>query len=158
MSVWSYVKGVIEVDTFARSDAEAMFLAQTVVNHLPKIYGSEESAKYYLNRPVDYGGSSSEDEFGVESNLMQGENCWGTFEVQSRILITLEGQLRDVEFEEALRNTTKMLARLSSRLWVKSCLVSVESRGRRFVFVDPEWVADRDLSGWTDRIRWKEKD
>ena len=41
MSCWTYVTGVIEVDTCARSDAEAMYLAQTVVNHLPRITGSE---------------------------------------------------------------------------------------------------------------------
>ena len=39
MSVWFNVNGVITVDTFARSDAEAMYLVQTVVNHLPKIHG-----------------------------------------------------------------------------------------------------------------------
>ena len=33
MSRWTYVTGVVEVDTCARSDAEAMYLAQTVVNH-----------------------------------------------------------------------------------------------------------------------------
>ena len=43
MSCWTYVTGVIEVDTCARSDAEAMYLAQTVVNHLPRITGSERS-------------------------------------------------------------------------------------------------------------------
>ena len=37
MSSWTYVTGVIEVDTFGRSDAEAMYMAQTVVNHLPRI-------------------------------------------------------------------------------------------------------------------------
>lgn len=37
MSRWTYVTGVIEVDTCARSDAEAMYLAQTVVSHLPGI-------------------------------------------------------------------------------------------------------------------------
>lgn len=36
MSCWTYVTGVIEVDTCARSDAEAMYLAQTVVNHLAR--------------------------------------------------------------------------------------------------------------------------
>lgn len=41
MSRWTYVTGVIEVDTCARSDAEAMYLAQTVVSHLPCITGSE---------------------------------------------------------------------------------------------------------------------
>ena len=54
MSCWTYVTGVIEVDTCARSDAEAMYLAQTVVNHLPRITGSERSVEFHLSQPNGY--------------------------------------------------------------------------------------------------------
>lgn len=63
MSCWTYVTGVIDVDTFARSDAEAMYLAQTVANHLPRITGSEGDAKFYFSRPEGYCTSSNVDEF-----------------------------------------------------------------------------------------------
>lgn len=48
MSRWTYVTGVIEVDTCARSDAEAMYLAQTVVSHLPGITGSERDVEFHF--------------------------------------------------------------------------------------------------------------
>lgn len=57
MSYWTYVTGVIEVDTCARSDAEAMYLAQTVVNHLPRITGSERNAEFHY---VHYAGKNSD--------------------------------------------------------------------------------------------------
>lgn len=46
MSMWTYVNGTIELDTFGRSDAESMYLAQTVINHLPRITGSEGDVNY----------------------------------------------------------------------------------------------------------------
>ena len=35
------------------------------------------------------------------------------------VLITVKGNLRDRRFKQTLKETTKMLARLSSRLWVQ---------------------------------------
>ena len=52
MSCWTYVTGVIEVDTCARSDAEAMYLAQTVVNHLPRITVSMHPAKAVYHKQL----------------------------------------------------------------------------------------------------------
>ena len=48
MSSWTYVSGLIEVDTFAQTSAEAIFKAQTVVNHLPRITGSEGAAHFVV--------------------------------------------------------------------------------------------------------------
>lgn len=158
MSVWSYVSGVIEVDTFADSDAEAMFLAQTVIDHLPKIDGSEHCAKFYLNKIQGYETSSNVDEFRQRSNLRRGGHYLGLFKWQTRILITINGSLRDADFEHALKDTTRMLARLSSRLSVMSCLVSVLSEGRQFIFNNPDWILNRKDTGWADKLRinWRD--
>lgn len=153
MSVWSYVTGVIEVDTFAGSDAEAMFLAQTIVDHLPKIDGSEQCAKFYLNKMQGYETSSNADEFLQRSNLRRGEHYLGLFKWQTHILITVNGSLRDADFEHALRDTTRMLARLSSRISVMNCLISVSSEGKQFIFDNPDWILSRKDSGWADKLR-----
>lgn len=152
MSVWSYVQGVIEVDTFARSDPEALYIVQTVVNHLPKIHSSEGCAKLYLIRPNGHNMSSNTDEFGDFSNLMDGENYFNTFECQTKVLIVISGNLRDAYFDEALRDTAKMLSRLSSRLYVTSCLVRVESYNDSFIFNDPDWIINMELSDWVDNL------
>ncbi len=105
-----------------------MYIAQTVVNHLPKIHGSEQCASFYLNELKGFENSSDVDEFNNHSNLMRGENECNLFEWQPKILITVNGALRDADFKQALRDTTKMLARLSSRLWVTNCLIRLNNR------------------------------
>lgn len=153
MSIWSFVSGVIKVETFSRSDPEAMFIAQAVVDHLPRIDGSEGCAKFYLNRIYGCNTSSNADEFLHRSNLRRGENDLGLFEWQTRILITVNGALRDADFGHALKDTIKMLARLSSRLWVANCLISVSSEDNQLVIHNPSWVLNREMSDWTDRLR-----
>ncbi len=156
MSYWTYVTGVIEVDTCARSDAEAMYLAQTVVNHLPRITGSERNAEFHFSRPDGYCSSSNVDEFDKPSNLYDDRH-FRMFTTQEKILITVHGNLRDRTFKATLRETTKMLARLSSRLWVRECLVRVRSdMGETFIFDNPEWVRNRDLTNWTQKILRKD--
>jgi len=155
MSCWTYVTGVIEVDTCGRSDAEAMYLAQTVVNHLPRISGSERNVEYYLSRPSGYCVSSNVDEFDQPSNLYDDRH-FRMFTTQDRILITIHGNLRDRMFKQTLCETTKMLARLSSRLWVLNCLVRVKSdMGKTFIFDNPEWVRHREITDWAPRLLWK---
>ncbi len=155
MSSWTYVTGIVEVDTFARSDAEAMYLAQTVINHLPRVTGSERNVEFHLSRPNRYYSSSSVDEFDQSSNLYD-DPCYRMFDTQPRILIAVHGALRDRMFVQTLRETTKMLARLSSRLWVRDCLIRVTSgMGQSFIFDSPEWILDREITDWTSKLLWK---
>ncbi len=152
MSLWTYVTGVIEVDTFGRSDAEAMYLAQTVINHLPRITGSEGNAEFYLSRPKGYNCSSNVDERDQCSNLYD-DRYRRMFRTQSRILIAVHGALRDRMFRQTLHETTKMLARLSSRLWIRDCLVRVKSdTNQSFVFDNSEWIRDREITDWASKL------
>lgn len=155
MSSWTYVTGVIEVDTFGRSDAEAMYMAQTVVNHLPRITGSEGCAKFYLSRPDGYCASSNVDEFHKASNLFNDKyRC--CFVIQPKVLITIQGSLRDRLFGQTLKETTKMLARLSAKLYVSDCLVKVQSdMNEKFIFDNPRWIQHREVTDWCRNLLWK---
>lgn len=153
MSMWTYVSGVVKVDTFARSDAEAIYLAQTVVNHLPLISGSEGPVRYYLNLLRGACCSSNCDEFNRRSNLCD-DSYYGLFESQTDVLITLDGGLRDRTFEETLRETTRTLSRLSTRLGVKECLVSVTDGDKSYVFHDPDWLISMKTSDWARQLLW----
>lgn len=150
MSKWVQVVGTIVVDTFAESSAEAMFIAQTVVNHLPKITGSERDVEYYLNLIKDYNSSSNCDEFGKFSNLY---NCqdFHCFKSQTWVLITLQGSLRDREIQETLKETTKMLNRLSTRLWVRDCIISLHGYDKGYVFDNPDWIKNNESSYWVEK-------
>lgn len=144
MSSWSSVYGVIEVDTLARSSNEAMYIAQTVVNHLPKIYGSERCAEYHLNLRDGYNSSDTEDEIGIYGNICNN----GIFEYQNKVLITVCGELRDTNFQRTLRDTVKMLNRLSSKLLVTECFVRVSFYNRTFIFSNPYWVLNNEITDW----------
>lgn len=154
MSYWTSVHGIIRVDTFALSDPEAMYRAQTVVNHLPKITGSEGCADVYCIKPEGSNCSSTTDEFDQESNLYS-DPYYKTFDHQSHIIIVLDGNLRDRMFSDTLREVVKWLSRISSRLGVYSCLVSVQGQHleeEKYVFHDPQWVMNRDEGEWSKKV------
>ena len=119
MSSWTYVSGLIEADTCAQTDAEAIFKAQTVVEHLPRITGSEDAAHFVVvPMPGWHNQSNGLDELGHFSDLgdKHYSGRWNPFHSQSGVFLALHGSLRDRWFEQTLHETTKCLSRLASRL------------------------------------------
>lgn len=155
MSDWTYVNGIIQVDTMAKTTAQAIFIANTVIDHLPAITGSEGDVSYYTISPKGYNCSSNADEFNQFSNLKY-RNYNRLFNYKSNVLIVLNGQLRDRSFDKTLKETSKVLSRLSVRLYIVECLVSVCSYGKNFVFNNPDYLT-RDLSNseddWMNKLR-----
>ena len=158
MSAWSsYVYGVVIVDTLGKTNAESMYIAQTVINHLPKIYGIDDEVKYYLNLSNSFPSTSNCDEFLNRSNLGIKKYRHHRFEHNSKVIITIEGYLGYFSFENAVKEVTKVLSRLSSRLWVTDCLVIVTGStpscdfSNQFIFNNPEWILNREDSGWVNR-------
>lgn len=157
MSSWTYVHGMAEIDVPARTTAEAIFKAQTIVDHLPRITGSEGPAQWVVAPVKSWPSSSNTDELGHLSNLGERER-WGDyyFKRQTRMLLTLEGDLRDRYFEETLCETTKCLARLSSRVWVEHCLVRVSHWDKAYIFSDPDWIVGQCENDWENGlVNWK---
>ena len=159
MSYWTYVHGSILVDTCSRSTPETLYTVQTVLNHLPRISGSEGPAKFYPILLDGHSRSSTHDEFERLSNLGDRRNSrYGWFETQTHCFIALHGELRDRMLEQTLRETTKALSRLSSRLWVEECLITVNGFDKDFLFNNPEWLRGNYDSKWTSDLLWKFKD
>ena len=123
MSMWTYVSGTIQVHVEGRTQPEIEYVLKTVLEHLPKVTGSEEDMRVYINRRDGYNMSSSHDEFGQQSNLENGFR--GGFETQSIYFLTVDGTLRDRTFEETLKEFSKWLTRLSRRIWVCDVLAEV---------------------------------
>ena len=69
MSYWTHVSGMIRVETRSRSTPETMYRVQTVLNHLPKISGSEGPVLFYPVLPAGNNVVSSDDEFERRTNL-----------------------------------------------------------------------------------------
>ena len=70
MSAWTYVHGMLEVDTFAQTSAEAIFKVQTVIDHLPQITGSEGPARFTVVPRLGHNTSFNCDELEHRSNLL----------------------------------------------------------------------------------------
>lgn len=153
MSIWSHVHGIVEVDTFGQTNAEAMYFAQTVVDHLPRIDGSEGPVEYYLNLKNGYNCSSNADENRKFTNLYTSSSYFRSIEHQSCVIITLQGDLRDCTFEETLKRTTTVLNRLSRHLFVRGCSVTVCSLDRQYTFANPSWMMFRqDDTPWPHNL------
>ena len=152
MSHWTHVRGIIEVDTMGRTTAESRFLAETAVNHLPRITGSEGPAKLYITTPEGHNVSSNTDENDNFSNL--GDPFYhGLFEAQTKMLITVAGDLRDREFHTTFRETVKMLNRLASRLYIESCLLAITSDGdKTYTFTNPDYLYHMPVTDWTKNL------
>lgn len=148
MSRWTYVYGMIAVDTFSRSDAETLYITHTVVNHLPIVDGSEGGLHYYINLYDGLKDFANFDEFGRHTNIK--DVC----EWQTKAVITITGSLRDMGIHETTKQVVRMLSRLSSRLWVRCCILSITGdRGEDITIKNPEWLMDRDVGDWTEKIR-----
>lgn len=83
MSSWTYVHGMVEIDGSASTSAEAIFKAQTIVSHLPRITGSEGPARWTVVPITDWANWSSElDELDHRSNLGVRQR-WGTYDFKT---------------------------------------------------------------------------
>ena len=50
MSYWTYLNGTITVDCIGRTTEEAEYILKTVLNHLPRVTGSEGDMNVYMIR------------------------------------------------------------------------------------------------------------
>lgn len=143
MSKWTFVNGSIIADTLAKSTEEALYIGTMTCNHLPEITGSESAVKYNVQNLNFVNCSSNVNEFGQRDSRKK------IYDFKTLVTINVFGALRDRCFEQTLYETSKMLSRLSSRLIVEHCIVSVrDDYGKRFIFFDPPFVLDGDPTDW----------
>ena len=118
MSSWTYVTGIIEVDPYGHNNTERRYFAETILNHMPKIYGSEENVEIQCIPTYCYAGDNDENEFGEPyGRSKKDDSC--------NFLITLRGNLRDTLFEDTLKGVNKFLNRLAKRINIESMSVTV---------------------------------
>lgn len=124
MSRWTHINGVIVVEPMGRCQAEARYILDMVLTHLPKVPGSERDMEVYVNQKRGYNSSCTCDEFGQWSNL-GNEESYGMFDMQTQYILTINADLRDTVFDETYKNFQKWLCRLSKRISVLDLLVKV---------------------------------
>lgn len=153
MSCWAYVTGVIKVSSRGRTQPEIEYVLKTILDHLPKVTGSEGNMTVFINPCAGFNSASSADEFFQDSNLTaQG------LETQSNYTLTLDGSLRDREFYRTFREYNNFMNRLAKRLYVRDCLVKLTCFEKKYLFANDnsrysemyEWE-----NGWAEYLMWE---
>lgn len=140
MSYWTYVNGIIEVSPFGRTQHEMRYILETVLDHLPKVTGSERNMSVHVVQKSGYNMLITHDEFGVYGNystVRQIDKLSHSIVQQSEYIVVLEGALRDRKFEETMREMVRFLTRFSKRLGMNDILVSVSGWNKKYIFSNP---------------------
>lgn len=164
MSAWTYIEGVITTVPIGRTQPEKRYILDTILEHMPKVTGSEGDMHVHVIQKHGYNSSSSHNEFG---EWIPGQRN----QTQTDYLIVLEAALRDRYFEETLRELNKWLNRFAKRAGIEHILVKLSSWGmtswqwKEIVISDPkpyekmmEWPSWSDRSGgepaWCEYLMW----
>lgn len=127
MSMWTYVNGVITVSPAGRTQAEKTYILQTIIDHLPKVTGSEGDMDIYIVQKKGCNRSSNYDEF---------DEYVGDFQIQDSYMLILEGSLRDRLYEQTFKELNNFLNRLAERLRVQDILVKLKDYDKEYIFKD----------------------
>lgn len=156
MSYWTYINGTINVEPFGRTQAEKRYILDTVLDHLPRVTGSEGDMEIYVVQPEGHTCSSSCDEFGEQTNNLKdwygdkSRNGW--LETQREYILVVNAHLRDRMFSETYREFVKWLTRLAKRVNVVDICVKVRGQDRRKVFIEPgRWDDMYEWPSWTNK-------
>lgn len=152
MSMWTYVRGLIELGVPGRTQAEKDYILQTVVDHLPKVTGSEGDVDIHIVRAYGHNRWSNRDEL---------DNLAWDFKTQSRYFLVLDGHLRDRMYGETFKELNKFLNRLAKRLNVHSVYVQLNDYGRSYTFTNKNDCYENmfdDEHPWYKYLMWERKD
>lgn len=167
MSSWTYINGTIT--------AEKRYILETVLNHLPRVTGSEGDMDVYIIQKNGYNSSLSCDEFGERTNNLvdiYGNKSFdrGRMRVQDEYILVVNAALRDREFDQTYREFIKWLVRLCKRVMCEDILVEIKGYDKSTVIKDrniqnkayswqsvfdglfeaPSWCRDGKEPNWTE--------
>lgn len=163
MSMWTYVNGVINVVPMGQSTAHKRYVLDTVLNHLPRVTGSEGDMDVFIVEEPGYNASCTHNEFGQWMGPRGfRDSC---MHVQNNFMVVINGKLRDRVFDETVRELSKWLNRLAKRVDIHDILVSVKAYDKKLVISDPtpyfqmaEWPSWCEQSGgepaWAEFMLW----
>lgn len=152
MSSWTYVQGLIELDVPGRTQAEKNYILQTVIDHLPKVTGSEKSMNIYTIQTAGYDSWQNFDEF---------YNRVEDFRTQSRYFLVLDGNLRDRYYEDTFKELNKFLNRLGKRLMVDSVYVRLYNYEHSHIFTNKNDCYGKMFENddpWYNYLMWEFED
>lgn len=152
MSSWTYVQGLIELDVPGRTQAEKNYILQTVIDHLPKVTGSEKPMNIYTIKTAGHNSWQNFDEF---------YNRVEDFKTQSRYLLVLNGNLRDRYYKDTFKELNNFLNRLGKRLMVDSVYVRLYDYERSYIFTNKNDCYGKMFENdnpWYNYLMWEFED
>lgn len=141
MSYWTYINGTVTVSPMGRTQAEKRYVLDTVLDHLPRVTGSEGDMDVYVIQKNGYNSSSSCDEFGDRTNNLKdrhGNKSYdrGWLQTQDEYILVVDAALRDREFEQTYREFMKWFVRLCKRVGCENVLVEIKGYGKSTIIND----------------------
>ena len=173
MSLWTYVTGSIRVTVPGRTQPEVQYILDTVLDHLPRVTGSERDMHIHVSREYGYSSSSSVDEYGMRTNNLvdsfgDRSRHSGWLKVQDHYIIAVEGHLRDRILSDTKSEFMKWLCRLAKRLIVDDVFIRIWDYGSQFIiderdkfsemFEEPSWSRSKYATGepsWWEHLMWE---
>lgn len=152
MSMWTYVQGLIELSVPGRTQAEKDYILQTVIDHLPKVTGSEKPMNIYTIQTAGHDSWQNFDEF---------YNRVEDFRTQSRYFLVLDGSLRDRYYKDTFKELNKFLNRLGKRLMVDSVYVRLYNYEHSHIFTNKNDCYGKMFetdNPWYNYLMWEFKD
>lgn len=166
MSFWTHISGVITVSPLGRSQPEKKYILDTVLQHLPKVTGSDTKMNVYVIQKNGYDTSTTHDEFGQWSNLGNDIEHRHSFKTQSRYLLVVEGDFRDRLFHQTLREFNEWLCRLAKRILVVNIVVELTGELQSYMFnnyqpyyqmwEESTWLDEDKEPNWCEALMWDE--
>ena len=163
MSSWTYITGVITVFPMGRTQPEKRYILDTILEHQPRVTGSEGDMHIHVVQRHGHNCSSSHNEFGEWIP-------WNDNKTRSHYFVIIEGALRDRHFDQTLRELNKWLNRLAKRAGIEELLVKLSGYDsnwemKELVITDSkpyekmvEWPSWSDRSGgepaWAEYLMW----
>lgn len=141
MSYWTYINGTVTVSPMGRTQAEKRYILDTVLDHLPRVTGSEGDMDVYVIQKNGYNSSSSCDEFGDRTNNLKdryGNKSYdrGWLQTQDEYILVVDAALRDREFEQTYREFMKWFVRLCKRVGCENVLVEIKGYRKSTIIND----------------------
>lgn len=157
MSWWTHINGLILVKPAGRTQPEKRYILETVLDHLPKVSGSEKNMKIHIVQKAGYSGSANFNEFF--ETVRQGD----FIEIQDSYYLILEGDFRDRMYEQTFRELNKFLNRLAKRIYVDDILIRLTGWDKETIISNPDPYQDmyeysanssEDEPAWWEYLFW----
>lgn len=154
MSYWTYVNGVITVEPLGRTQHEKRYILETILDHLPKVTGSERDMNISIVQKKSGASSSCNcNEFGEYSR-----DKWGWPDTYECYMLIIDGAFRDRMFDDTLHELNKFLNRLGKRVYVNDILVELHGQDKKLIISDaePYKQMEEGPSWWNGEPAWAE--